>query len=62
MKISHERQSCLIKEIYYPDIVGRRCIHGVAFLCWFLMIVLGTTLIGAGAANFETTYSFCSDS
>ena len=62
MKISHEKQSYLVRELYYPDLASRPCIHGVSLLCWLLMIILGATLIGAGTTNNSTTYPFCSDS
>lgn len=61
MKISHDRVSCLVKEYYYPEIATRKCIHALAFACWFLMVFLGTTIIGIGTSTSWVSYPYCSD-
>lgn len=62
MKISHDKVSLLVREYYYPDIINRKCIHTLAFLCWFIMLFIGTTIIGVGTSNSSLTYPFCDDS
>lgn len=62
MKISHDKAHLFVKEIYFPEIATRKCIHTLSFLCWFLMIFLGTTLIGIGTSNNSVTFPFCTDS
>lgn len=62
MKISHDKVSCFLKETYYPDVASRKCIHTLSFLCWFLMIFIGTTLIGIGTSNTSVSFPFCTDS
>jgi hypothetical protein len=61
MKISHDKQSLLVREFYYPDIATRKCIHITSFLCWFAMIFIGTTIIGVGTSNSSITYPFCDE-
>lgn len=62
MKISHDKAHLFVREVYYPEASSRKCIHLLSFLCWFLMVFLGTTLIGVGASNNAVSYPFCSDS
>lgn len=62
MKIQHDKASLLVRDFYYPDIASRRCIHVAAFLCWFVMIFLGTTIIGVGTGNTSLSFPFCDDS
>lgn len=61
MKISHDKQSLLVREFYYPDIATRKCIHITSFLCWFAMIFIGTTIIGVGTSNSSIAYPFCDE-
>lgn len=62
MKIAHDKTSLFVKDFYFPDVATRKCIHGIAFFCWFLMIFVGTTIIGVGTSNNYIVYPYCSDS
>jgi len=62
MRIAHDKSNLFVRELYYPAASSRKCIHLLSFLCWFLMVFLGTTLIGIGATNNSVTYPYCTDS
>lgn len=61
MKLSHE-SDLLTRDLYYPNSLTRKHIHVLTFLCWFILLFAGTTIIGVGTSNNSLTYSFCSDS
>lgn len=62
MKINHNKAHTFVKEVYFPEMLSRKCIHIISFACWFLMIFLGTTLLGLSTTNNSVTIDFCTDS
>ena len=61
MKISHDKVSFLLKSYLYPEVINKKCVHIISFLCWFVMIVLGAIIIGVGTNNNYTSFPFCTD-
>ena len=61
MKLSHE-SDLLTRDLYYPNSLTRKSVHILTFLCWFILLFAGTTIIGVGTSNNSLTYSYCSDS
>ena len=53
--------NCFIKEIYLPDIMTLKCVHITYFLCWFALILGGTTIIGFGASNYSLNIDYCAE-
>jgi hypothetical protein len=62
MKIGHEKGPLLVQEVFYPELLSRKCLHLLALLCWLPMILLGTTLLGLSTSSNAVTLAFCSDS
>ena len=44
------------------SLLSRKCMHILSFSCWFLMIFLGTTILGISTSNNSVTLDFCTDS
>ena len=61
MKISHDKTHPFVKEVYYPELLSRKCMHFINFGCWFFMIFLGTILLGLSTSNNSVTIDVCTD-
>ena len=45
-----------LTELQYADLINFKCIHVSLWLCWFALIIAGTTIIGYGASNYSLTF------
>ena len=58
----NDKVNPFVRELSFSDMVGFKCIHISFWVCWFGLIVAGTTIIGYGASNYSLTFNYCADS
>ena len=52
-------ESIFFKPISYSKLLTRKRVHFVTFFCWFLLILIGTTLIGITTNLYSQNYDYC---
>lgn len=54
--------SLLFRELDYSTLLTFKCMHISFFVCWFALLLAGTTIIGYGATNYSIEQEPCPSS
>ena len=56
---SNTHTNRFFRELDLTSLITFKCTHVMFFLCWFLLLIAGTTIIGYGASNFAVIEEYC---
>ena len=49
----------MVKEHDITNFISFKCTHIAFFVCWFGLLLAGTTIIGYGASNYALVQDYC---
>ena len=58
-KIIEAQPNCFFRELDMSAMITFKCTHFTFFICWFGLLLTGTTIIGYGASTYASHQDHC---